>query len=160
MTGKFHHAPMSKQMALQIRKIAEAIGDSPTIAELRHIREQLDSWLFRENVRQTLSGINSPERIAEIRDSLRHLQRKAEEILGQRDNQRETLRLLGLGGGAGIAGGALVTAMTIAVPAIAIIPVAAGVFMMWRAESSSRSMTEEIRLFEQIADIARQLAES
>lgn len=149
---------MSEPLIKVLHTVVDAIDGSASISNLRKLRDQLDSWLLRDNIRKALHGLNSLERISAIRDCLRAIQRKAEELLSARDNEREIVRLVGLGGGTGLVGGAMVTALTMSFPAIAIIPAAGGVYMMWRARIASRSFTEEMRLLEQIAEIASELA--
>jgi hypothetical protein len=155
---KTDDSAMSEPLITVLQSVTDVLDNFPNVADLRRLRDQLDSWLLRENIRRSLHGLNSPEQIGDIRDNLRALQRKAEELQSSRENNRENVRLTGLGGGAGLVGGAIIAALSIALPIIAIIPAAGGVYLMRRSKSASGKFTEEIRLLEQIADIAGELA--
>ena len=59
---------------------------------------------------------------------------------------------IGVGGGVGIAGAGLVTAITLAVPVLALLPVAAGIYMTVRYSKADEQLSEEITVCSQIVE--------
>jgi hypothetical protein len=135
--------------------LTEALDGSASIDDLRVIRQKMDSWTFRENVKAALRGANDPG----LRDGLRKLQRGAEDLSTRRSNVRELFRIGGVGGGISLIGGGIVAAITAATPAALIIPIIGTTVIAWRSVVHSNRFSEEIGLLSQIGEIAKELAD-
>lgn len=136
----------------------EALDGSATTEQLQAVRGQVDSWVFSENVRAALHGINDPNEVARLRDALRKLQREAEALASRRQDTRELIRIGGFGGGIALFGAALVTAVTFATPAVLVIPLFGSAGIVWQSGVHSSKASQEITVLTQIAEAAKELA--
>lgn len=80
------------------------------------------------------------------------LQRAIEELHAKLQNDQKLISTIGIGGGVGIAGAGMVTAITLTVPILAIFRVVAGVYMTVRYSKADRQLNEEITICGQIVD--------
>ncbi|MCW5646822.1 MAG: hypothetical protein KIT23_06330 [Sphingopyxis sp.] len=148
---------MDGNLLALIQAFAEAIDAEATPEELEAIRDKMDSYKFRQNVRMAMRGLNDPEQIGAIQDALRKLQRGAERLGAKRTNSREMFRMGGIGGSVGLFGGALVAAFTFAASPALLIPIAGAAIIGWRAVLDSSYASREIETLRQIADVASEL---
>lgn len=150
---------MAETIPALIEGFVEAMNGKATNRQLEVIRGHMDSWKFRENVRTSLRKLNDPDEIARLRDGLRRLQRATEGLASRRQNGRELFRIGGFGGSIGLFGAALVTAVTIATPAVLFIPITGSAAFAGFAAYQSKKASEEITILGQIAETARDLAD-
>ncbi|ABF54099.1 hypothetical protein [Sphingopyxis alaskensis] len=129
-----------------------------TPEELEDIRDKIDSYRFRQNVRAALRGINDPEHIGQVQDALRKLQRRAESLGAKRTNPRDMFRIGGIGLSVGVFGSALVGAFSIAASPVLLVPMVGAAYIGWRSVSDSNHASREIEILRQIAEIAKELA--
>jgi hypothetical protein len=151
---------MATDLIALIDAFAEAMSGKAQLADLAKIRDKLDSYIFGENVRSQLRRLNNPDEIGKIVDALRRLQRAAEALKHKRVNQRETLRVLGIGGGSALAVGSLVAMLSVATPAGLLIPLVLGGAIAGRSVVFGNETSDEIVLLEAIADRCKSLADS
>lgn len=151
---------MSTDLIALIDSFVEAMSGKAKTAELANIRDKLDSYVLGENIRSQLRRLNNPDEVGKIVDALRRLQRAAEALKYKRVNQRETLRLLGIGGGSGLAVASLIAMFSVATPAGLIIPLVLGGAIAGRSVVFGNESSDEIVLLEGIAERCKALADS
>jgi hypothetical protein len=135
-----------------VQKLREAVANRPDAAALRDVRDKLDAPAFRREVREFMRAANSDETRDRLSGQLIGLQRDAEELQSKLLGEQRLVSTIGIGGGVGLAGAGIVTAITLAVPALALIPVVAGVYMTFRYSGADRQLTEEATICGQIVE--------
>lgn len=149
---------MSEDLLSLIAQFTEALNGEATPEELEDIRDKIDSYKFRQNVRVALRGINDPEQIGQVQDALRKLQRRAESLSAKRINSRDMFRIGGIGLSVGVFGSALVGAFSIAASPVLLIPMVGAAYIGWRSVADSNHASREIEILRQIAEVAKELA--
>jgi len=135
-----------------VRRLQEVVSDRPSVADLRQVRDKMDSRAFRREAAEFLRGANSDETRDRLAEELIGLQRTVEELHAKLQNDQKLISTIGIGGGVGIAGAGIVTAITLTVPILAIFPVAAGIYMTVRYSKADRQLNEEITICSQIVE--------
>lgn len=135
-----------------VRRLREVVTERPDVAALRDIRMKVDSAAFRREIREFMRTANSDDSRDRLTEELTGFQRDTEELHARLQNDQKLISTIGVGGGVGIAGAGIVTAITLTVPVIAVIPVAAGVFMTIRFAKADKQLNEEITVCSQIID--------
>jgi hypothetical protein len=139
-----------RQNALELlTSYLEALASRPSLQDLADMRKKLDSTVFRAAIHQVAWFSNDPE----LSDALRELQRSAESLIAQMQDEREALRIGGIGGGAALIGGSIIAALTVpVVGAFGFIGVFGGGWLIGTSSVRSRSRSREIEVLRQIAD--------
>lgn len=135
-----------------VRALRDALEGEPSIDRLREVRATIDDPAFGREVVEVARMINEPDTGDVLRRSMVDLQRACEEIATRREGDLRRIGLMGIGGGAGLATGGILAAVAIAVPAVALLPFAGGVYMLIRYGLADRQIGEEIGLCRQIAE--------
>lgn len=149
---------MTDELPVLFSELRMALESGPTVAQLRDIRQMLDSYVLSESVRRALDRVNDPSSVARVLDEVRHCRRSTEELRSKRQDTRETTRLVGIAGGMGLAAGAVVGALALTMPAVAFIPFLAGAIICTRSMQQASQSSEEITVLDQIAERLRELA--
>lgn len=143
--------PMSDDLPLLFDEFEDAISVGPWVAQLRAIRDRLDTHELSEAVRHSVDRINDPARVGIVKNSILRCRRTTEELRSRRKELQETTRTVGIAGGIGVTGGAVVAAVALAAPVLAIIPFVAGALLSARSIQHSKMLSEEITVLDQIA---------
>lgn len=113
------------------------------------MRKHLDSTVLEANFRHALRTLNDQEK---LRDAASACRRAAQDLRVKRADTLDIVRIGVIGGGAGLSTGAIVTALALTVPALALIPIVGGVFMVLRGRAASQQLAEEIGLLDNTAE--------
>lgn len=138
-------------------QVTYAVDGELTVVELRRLRDSCDSQSIRRATTEIYRGINNPADADNIRDWHRRLIRALEEKISETSEKREQAKIVGIGLGTSVAGGGVLTAISIAVPAVALIPIAGGAYCIWRASENARALSAELTLYTQLKDAAERL---
>lgn len=141
-------------------QIAEAVRGQPTLAELRRLRDTCDSQTTQRATAEAFRGINNPDDSDQILDMHRRMIRALEEKISETSEKRDQAKVIGIGLGTSVAGGGILAAISIAVPAVAFIPIAGGAYCVWRGSENSKILTAEMTLYTQLKDAAEKLVPS
>lgn len=151
---------MSNAIPEIVAGFADALDGSAKIEELEAIRDKMDSWIFRENTRSALRGLNDPEEIARLRDLFRRLQRRAEKLVSRGANRRELFRIGGFGGAIAVVGaGVIAVATAVVAPPLLLVSLVGSGVIGWQSAVHSSRTSDEITLLAQIGEIAKELAD-
>ena len=140
---------MSDDLVLLFEGYATALEIGPSTKELFEMRKHLDSTVLEANFRHALRTLNDQEK---LRDAASACRRVAQDLRVKRADTLDIVRIGVIGGGAGLSTGAIVTALALTVPALALIPIVGGVFMVLRGRAASQQLAEEIGLLDNIAE--------
>lgn len=99
-----------------------------------------------------MRAANSDDTRDRLVEQLIGLQRDTEDLQSRLHSEQRLVSTIGVGGGVGIAGAGIVTAVTLAVPALALIPVAAGLYMTFRFSKADKQLSEEGAVAAQIVE--------
>jgi hypothetical protein len=135
-----------------VRRLSDVVINRPDVAALREMRSTVDSPAFSREIREFMRSANSDESRDALMAELTRLQRLIEELHARLVNDQKLISTIGVGGGVGIAGAGIVTAITLTVPAIAIFPVVAGIFMTFRFANADRQLNKEVAVCAQLVD--------
>lgn len=135
----------------------KALQGDPSVKDLREIREQLDSHILWANMKDLLRRLNDQDRIAELRDAAARCRRAAQDLSAKQLDRRDVVRIVAIGGGVALGAGAIAGVMALAAPGVALIPLIGAGFIVWRGITSSRAVSEEITLLDNIADRIQEL---
>lgn len=124
----------------------------PDVAALRDIRGKLDDPALRREAAEFIRFANSDDIRDRLTTQVIGLQRDVEELQSRLQGEQRRVSTIGVGGGVGIAGAGLVTAITLAVPALALLPVAAGLYMTFRYSKADEQLSQEITVCGQIIE--------
>ncbi|EAQ28809.1 hypothetical protein NAP1_14458 [Erythrobacter sp. NAP1] len=138
-------------------QISEAVRGEPTLHELRALRDSCDAQTTRRATFESFRGINNPNDADSIIDLHKKLIRDLEEKISSTREKRDQAKTVGMGIGGSVAGGGIVAALALAVPAVALIPIAGGAYCVWRGSENAKTLTSELTLYIQLKDAVEQL---
>ncbi|KPF63962.1 hypothetical protein [Porphyrobacter sp. AAP60] len=138
-------------------EIRKAVEGQPNLRELRILRDTCDSQSTLRATADAFRGINDPDEVDSVRDMHRKLIRALEEKIATTTERRDQAKVVGIGVGTSVAGGGVVAAISIAVPAVALIPIVGGAYCVWRGSENAKALTSELALYIQLKDAAEKL---
>ena len=135
-----------------IAKLASSLSDMDA---LRATRALLASAEFELELAETIRrSHNSPEKRRVITASLTRIKIALRDQIADRMEQHSHTGLVAIGGGTALSVGAILTAITqIAYPALAVMPLAIGIYFGWRGLITNRRLALELSALNDMVEL-------
>jgi len=135
-----------------INALTGQIGDRPDAATLAGILERIDSRAFALEIKEYRRGLNDPDALNDFEDDVLRFRRDIERLRAALDYDRQQLGVIGIGMGVALVGGGIIAAVSIAVPPLALLPIAAGGMVLGTSYSRGKQISREIALCDQMIE--------